>query len=103
MSILDLLTAGFLVVGSFFFVAGTVGILRFPDSLSRLHAITKADNLGLGLIVAGLALQAGGLFPVLKLLLIWLLALLASATACYVVARTATRAARGGETWPDAG
>ena len=33
--------------GSLFFMAGTVGLLRFPDSLSRLHALTKADNLGL--------------------------------------------------------
>ena len=34
--------------GAFFFLAGTVGLLRFPDALSRLHALTKADNLGLG-------------------------------------------------------
>ena len=42
----------------FFFFAGTVGLLRFPDSLSRLHALTKADNLGLGLIVLGLLPRA---------------------------------------------
>jgi hypothetical protein len=41
-----------------FFLAGTVGVLRFPDTHSRLHALTKADNLGLGLVAAGLALQA---------------------------------------------
>ena len=40
--------------GAFFFLAGTVGLLRFPDALTRLHALTKADNLGLGLVVAGL-------------------------------------------------
>ena len=44
--------------GAFFFLAGTVGLLRFPDSLTRLHALTKADNLGLGLIVLGLLPQA---------------------------------------------
>ena len=43
-----------LCAGAFFFLAGTVGLLRFPDSLTRLHALTKADNLGLGLIVLGL-------------------------------------------------
>ena len=37
--------------GAVFFLAGTVGLLRFPDSLTRLHALTKADNLGLGLVV----------------------------------------------------
>ena len=38
--------------GAFFFMAGTIGLLRFPDTLTRLHALTKVDNLGLGLIVS---------------------------------------------------
>ena len=44
--------------GVFFFFAGTVALLRFPDSLSRLHALTKADNLGLGFVVLGLLPRA---------------------------------------------
>ena len=47
-------TVVFVVAGAFFFLAGTVGLLRFPDSFTRLHALTKADNLGLGLVVLGL-------------------------------------------------
>ena len=47
------------IAGAFLFMAGTVGLLRFPDTLSRLHALTKVDNLGLGLIVAGLMPQVG--------------------------------------------
>ena len=39
--------------GALFFLAGSIGVLRLPDLLSRLHALTKADNLGLGLVVAG--------------------------------------------------
>ncbi|MGB9018202.1 MAG: monovalent cation/H(+) antiporter subunit G [Pseudolabrys sp.] len=35
-------------------MAVTIGLLRFPDTLTRLHALTKVDNLGLGLIVFGL-------------------------------------------------
>jgi multicomponent Na+:H+ antiporter subunit G len=77
--------------GIFFFVAGTVGLLRFPDVYTRLHALTKADNLGLGLVVVGLAVRAGSWAVVLKLLLIWVLVLLASATACYLVAHSALR------------
>ncbi len=73
------------LAGAFFFLAGTVGLLRFPDTFSRLHALTKADNLGLGLIVIGLILQAGSLAIALKLVLIWLLALLASTNACYLI------------------
>lgn len=75
-----------------FFFAGTIGLLRFPDVFTRLHALTKADNVGLGLITAGLALEAESLAAVGKLLLIWLLALLASATTCHLIARTALRA-----------
>jgi multicomponent Na+:H+ antiporter subunit G len=75
------------VLGGVFFLAGTVGLLRFPDTLSRLHALTKADNLGLGLIVLGLALADGTWSAAGKLLLIWLLALLAGACACYLIAR----------------
>jgi multicomponent Na+:H+ antiporter subunit G len=53
---LDILTITAVSAGAFFFLAGTVGLLRFPDPLTRLHALTKADNLGLGLVVLGLLL-----------------------------------------------
>ena len=75
--------------GAFFFLAGTVGLLRFPDTLSRLHALTKADSLGLGLVVLGLLFQAEGLFAALKLIGVWLLALLAGATVTQLIAHTA--------------
>ena len=78
--------------GMLFFLAGSVGVLRLPDLLSRLHALTKADNLGLGLVVLGLTLQADDVFEVLRLLLVWLLVLFASSVACYLVAHSAVRA-----------
>ena len=52
--VLDLFAVAAISAGVFFFLAGTVALLRFPDSLSRLHALTKADNLGLGFVVLGL-------------------------------------------------
>lgn len=73
--------------GAFFFLAGTVGLLRFPDALSRLHALTKADNLGLGLIVLGLALRADRPVAALRLVAIWFLALFASAVVSQLIAR----------------
>ncbi len=73
--------------GLLFFAAGSIGLLRFPDTLSRLHALTKADTLGLGLVVAGLALRAGSLLEVAQMLLIWLLVLASGATACQLLAR----------------
>jgi integrase len=54
----EYLSAALLIIGGSFFLAGTLGLLRFPDVYTRLHALTKADNVGLGLIVTGLALQA---------------------------------------------
>ncbi|MCQ4295984.1 monovalent cation/H(+) antiporter subunit G [Pseudomonas stutzeri] len=73
--------------GLLFFAAGSIGLLRFPDTLSRLHALTKADTLGLGLVVAGLSLRAGSLLEVAQMLLIWLLVLASGATACQLLAR----------------
>jgi multicomponent Na+:H+ antiporter subunit G len=86
MSPLEWFSAALLLAGAFFFMAGTAGLLRFPDVFSRLHALTKADNVGLGFIVAGLALQAENAAVAGKLLLIWLLALVASSTSCYMIA-----------------
>jgi multicomponent Na+:H+ antiporter subunit G len=77
------------LAAAFFFLAGTAGLLRFPDLHSRLHALTKADNVGLGLLVAALAAHAGSVQVAAKLLLVWLLALLASAGAAYALARGA--------------
>jgi multicomponent Na+:H+ antiporter subunit G len=87
----EFLTLFLLLVGTGFFLAGTLGLLRFPDVYTRLHALTKADNVGLGLVVAGLALQAESWAVAGKLLLIWLLVLLASASVAHLVARTALR------------
>ena len=87
--LLDGLTILAVGAGTFFFLAGTVGLLRFPDALSRLHALTKADNLGLGLIVFGLLFQAEGLLAALKLIGVWLLTLLAGATVAQLFARVA--------------
>jgi multicomponent Na+:H+ antiporter subunit G len=86
---LDGLTLLAVCSGAFFFLAGTVGLLRFPDALSRLHALTKADNLGLGLIVLGLLFQMESLFAALKLIGVWLLTLLAGATVTQLIARAA--------------
>ncbi len=76
-----------LAVGALFFIAGTLGLLRFPDACSRLHAVTKADTLGLGFVVLGLSLLIREWQPVLVMVLIWLLVLASSATACQLLAR----------------
>jgi multicomponent Na+:H+ antiporter subunit G len=89
MTVLDLATVGLSLVGVFFFAAGTAGLLRFPDTCTRLHAITKADTLGLGFVVLALVLQAGSLAAAAKLVLIWLLAMFASTNGCFLLGRWA--------------
>jgi multicomponent Na+:H+ antiporter subunit G len=90
-ALLDAFTYVAVGAGAFFFLAGTVGLLRFPDTLTRLHALTKADNLGLGLVVLGLLPHVGGAAPALKLIVIWLLVLLSGADASQLIARAARR------------
>ncbi|HYN59166.1 MAG TPA: monovalent cation/H(+) antiporter subunit G, partial [Rubrivivax sp.] len=57
--VLDVFSVVAIVAGGFFYLAGTVGLLRFPDAYTRLHALTKADNLALVLVVIGLLPQVG--------------------------------------------
>ncbi len=78
-----------ILAGMAFFVAGTVGLLRLPDVYCRLHALSKADNLGLGLVVLGLVIQADSWREVLLLILIWSLVLGASVIGAYLVANRA--------------
>lgn len=93
----DLVTAILLIVGAGFFLAGTIGLLRFPDVYTRLHALTKADNVGLGLMVIGLSLQAESWATAGKLVLIWLLVLLAGASVAHLIAAAARQ--RGIKIW----
>ena len=86
-----------MLLGGLFFLAGTAGLLRFPDVHTRLHALTKADNVGLGFLLLGLALEAGSPAVAAKLFVIWCLVLLASASVSHVIARAALR--RGVEPW----
>lgn len=86
---LDWLGGVFLLAGAGFYLAGTLGLLRFPDVYARLHALTKADNLGLGFLVLGLALRADHPAVALKILLVWPLVLVASAAVSYAIARRA--------------
>ncbi|MBY4945131.1 monovalent cation/H(+) antiporter subunit G [Cupriavidus respiraculi] len=80
-------TVACVIAGAFFFLAGTVGLLRFPDTLTRLHALTKADNLGVGLVALGVLPQMERPVDGLKLVLVWLLVLLASAVVSQLLAR----------------
>lgn len=91
MSAAELIAVGLMTAGAFFFLAGTVGFIRFPDFYTRLHALTKADNLGFGLTGAGLAILSGSWVIAAKILLIWILLLISASVCSLIIARGALR------------
>lgn len=97
LTILDWLSLVLLVLSIFFFVAGTAALVRFPDLYSRLHALTKADNVGLGFTVLAVALHADSWLEVLKLGLVWIMVLVTSACVCFLIANEGRR--RGVSVW----
>jgi len=92
---IEFVAAGLILAGLLFFIAGSIGLLRLPDLYSRLHALTKADNLGLGLLALGLLLLSDDLINGLKLLLVWLLILASSAASAHLIAQRVRRKERG--------
>ncbi|MGF1640082.1 MAG: cation:proton antiporter [Rhodospirillales bacterium] len=89
MSVVDAVAVVLLTAGCGFYLAAIVGLLRFPDVHCRLHALTKADNLGLMLVCAALAVYGGSLRVALLLVIVWLFALVAAAISAHLIARHA--------------
>jgi multicomponent Na+:H+ antiporter subunit G len=95
MTATDLVGLALVALGTGFFWAGAIGVLRFPDAFTRLHAITKADNFGLALVALGVGCLAAAWDAALRLALIWSFVAAASATTGHLIARHALRARRG--------
>ena len=77
--------------GLFFFLSGSIGLLRLPDIFSRLHALAKADNVGLALVALGVIILEPAVINDIKIVIIWLLVMAASAISSHLVARHALR------------
>ncbi len=91
MDLSETAAAVLIATGCFFFFAGTAGLLRFPDVYARLHALTKADTIGLGFVAAGVMILSGSLFLALKIFAVWLFTMYAGSLASYLVANAAYR------------
>lgn len=91
MMIFQLLSMLLIALGAFFFFASAVGLLRFPDTLCRMHALAKADNLAVGCVILGLVLRQPDPLAVGKLLLVWGVTLLSSATGGFLLAQRIRR------------
>ncbi|MDJ0833972.1 MAG: monovalent cation/H(+) antiporter subunit G [Gammaproteobacteria bacterium] len=88
---IDLVAILLIFVGLFFFLSGSIGLLRLPDLFTRLHALAKADNVGLACVAVGVVLLEASLLASLKILLIWLLIMAASSVSSHLIARDALR------------
>jgi multicomponent Na+:H+ antiporter subunit G len=86
---LDALSWALLGAGGLFCLIGAVGLLRMPDLFTRMHAASVTDTLGAGLVLAGLALQAGLTLVLFKLVAIGLLLLFTSPAATHALAKAA--------------
>lgn len=78
-----------LLVGSFLCLSGGVGILRFPDFYTRMHAVGVTDTLAAAMILIGLMLQNPEGLVLLKLLLILLMTIFISPVASHALAKAA--------------
>ena len=87
--VLDILSWVFLMAGSFFSIAGGIGVIRMPDVFTRLHAAGVTDTGGAGLILVGLMFQGGLTLITVRLLLILGFLWFSSPVSTYALARAA--------------
>jgi multicomponent Na+:H+ antiporter subunit G len=88
---MDVIAGFLLVTGSLMATIAAIGIVRFPDVLSRMHAATKPQTVGLLLILAGLALRLRDLSDVTIIVLIGIFQLLTAPVSAHMVGRAAFR------------
>jgi multicomponent Na+:H+ antiporter subunit G len=89
--VLDAIGAGALLTGALLSLLASIGLLRFPDVLSRIHAATKPQVLGLLLVVIGVSLRLRSTSAVGTLVLVAVFQLLTTPVAAHMVARAAYR------------
>jgi multicomponent Na+:H+ antiporter subunit G len=90
--VVDVLAMGLVLLGSLFSLTAVIGLLRFPDVLSRLHAATKPQVLGVLLVIVGVALRVGPSLDLGLLLLAAVFQLLTLPVAAHLVGRAVYRA-----------
>ncbi len=84
---INLLSMLLMGIGLFFFLVGTLGVLRFPDALTRAHGAAKCDTLGAVLCIGGLILQSGFSFTAVKLIVVIVFLWTTNPTATHMIAK----------------
>ena len=88
----DVISWVLLLAGSVFSLIGAIGIIRLPDVFARMHGAGMIETLGVGLILAGLMVQAGLTLVTVKLILIVAFLFFTSPAATHALARAALSA-----------
>ncbi|MCH7880075.1 MAG: monovalent cation/H(+) antiporter subunit G [Proteobacteria bacterium] len=88
-TLIDITSALCLLTGSFLCISGGVGIFRFPDFYTRMHAVGVTDTLAAGMILIGLMLQTSDSLVVIKLIMILLMTLFINPSATHALAKAA--------------
>ncbi|MBM7625055.1 monovalent cation/H(+) antiporter subunit G [Sporohalobacter salinus] len=86
---MNFIIAGLIFAGVFFFIIGTIGLIRLPDTYSRIHAPTKCDTLGLGLITSGMILYNGFSVHSIKMLFILIFLWITGPAAASIISKAA--------------
>ena len=85
--IIEILSWVLIIIGSFFSIVGAIGIIRFPDFYTRLHAAGLTDTLGAWSILVGLMLQCNSFITIVKISFILLFIFCTSPTGTHALAR----------------
>ena len=89
---LDIASWALILAGSYFVLVGAIGLVRMPEVYTRMHAASVMDTLGIGLLFAGLMVQAGVGLVTLKLLFILVLFFFMGPVATHALAQAALHA-----------
>jgi len=89
MIVIDIISGILLIAGVFFGLSGAIGLFRFPDFFTRVHAASVTDSISAILIISGLLLQTSFDLNTGKLLFIMVFLLITSPTASHALAKSA--------------
>ncbi|MFT4125872.1 MAG: monovalent cation/H(+) antiporter subunit G [Gordonia sp. (in: high G+C Gram-positive bacteria)] len=83
----DIISAAFLLAGALLALTAAIGIVRFPDTLSRMHAATKPQTFGLLLMLIGAIITIGGHVDAGMLILTGMFALITAPVVAHRIGR----------------
>lgn len=87
--ITDWIVALFLVVGSLFMLVAAIGVVRFPDLYTRMHAATKASSFGILLMLIGVSIQLPGFYLIMEAIMVIVFIFMTAPVASHMIGRVA--------------